>query len=135
MGEESPTLTDTKEVIKMTLLELTGHEAGIIVYKDGSAIVVNWNQCEDDYIPALAPVGDTVINFPQDHGYIERAQESKFDDIRPILQNITVLLDEFNDIARLMSNEPDKYGIIPDHDGTKYEFEDGLIIYTFADWN
>jgi hypothetical protein len=119
----------------MTLLELTGHEAGIIVYKDGSAIVANWNQCEDDCIPALAPIGDMVLNFPQEQGYIERAKESKFDDIRPILQNTTVLLDEFNDIARLMTDKPDKYGMIPDRHGNKYTFEDGLEIYTFADWN
>lgn len=119
----------------MTLLELTGHEAGIIVYKDGSAIVVNWNQCEDDCIPALAPVGDMIINFPQEEGYIERAQEIAFSDIRPILQDKTVLLDEFNDIARLMTDKPDKYGMIPDRHGNKYTFEDGLEIYVFADWN
>jgi hypothetical protein len=119
----------------MTLLELTGHEAGIIVYKDGSAIVVNWNQCDNDCIPALAPVGDMVINFPQEEGYIERAQESTFNDIRPILQDKTILLDEFNDIARLMIDKPDKYGMIPDRNGKKYTFEDGLEIYTFADWN
>jgi hypothetical protein len=119
----------------MTLLELTGHEAGIIVYKDGSAIVANWGQCDDDCIPALAPVGDMVINFPQEQGYIERAQESKFDDIRPILQDKTILLDEFNDIVRLMTDKPDKYSMIPDRNGNKYTFEDGLEIYTFADWN
>jgi hypothetical protein len=119
----------------MTLLELTGHEAGIIIYKDGSAIVVNWNQCEDDCIPALAPVGNMIINFPQEPGYIERAQESTFNDIRTILQNKTVLLDEFNDIARLITDKPDKYGMIPDRNGNKYTFEDGLEIYVFADWN
>jgi hypothetical protein len=119
----------------MTLLELTGHEAGIIVYKDGSAIIANWNQCEDDCIPVLAPIGDMVLNFPQEKGYIERAQESSFDNIRPILQNKTILLDEFNDIARLMTDKPDKYGMIPDRHGNKYTFEDGLEIYVFADWN
>jgi hypothetical protein len=62
----------------MTLFELTGHEAGIIVYKDGSAIVVNWNQCDNDYIPALAPVGNMVINFPQEEGYIERGAGKYF---------------------------------------------------------
>lgn len=119
----------------MTLLELTNHEAGIIVYKSGEAIVANWGQCDDDCIPVLGPVGDLVINFSQEEGYIEKASESHFDDIRPILHDLDILLDEFDDVERLMSNEPDKYGIIPDHDGTKYEFEDGLIIYTFADWN
>lgn len=119
----------------MTLFELTGHEAGIIVYKNGDAIVANWGQCEDDYVPALAPIGDTVINFPQEPGYIERAKESLFDDIRPILQNKTVLFDEFNDIARLMTDKPDRYGLIPDRGGNKYTFEDGLEIYVFADWN
>jgi hypothetical protein len=124
----------------MTLRELTNHEAGIIVYKDGSAIVANWGQCDDDYIPALAPIGDIgqtneVINFPYKKGYIESAQESRFDDIRPILQNKIILLDEFNDIARLMTDGPDKYGMIPDRYGFKYTFEDGLEIYVFADWN
>lgn len=119
----------------MTLLELTGHEAGIIVYKNGDVIVANWGQCDDDYIPALAPVGDMIINFPQEQGYIERVKESTFDDIRPILQGKNVLLDEFNDIARLMTDKPDKFGMSPDRYGDKYTFEDGLEIYVFADWN
>lgn len=46
----------------MTLLELTGHEAGIIVYKNGDVIVANWGQCDDDCIPVLAPVGDMVCH-------------------------------------------------------------------------
>lgn len=119
----------------MTLLELTGHEAGIIVYKNGDVIVANWGQCDDDCVPALAPIGDMVLNFPQEQGYIERAKESRFDDIRPILQNKTILLDEDNDIARLITDGPDKYGMIPDRHGNKYTFKDGLEIYVFADWN
>ena len=39
----------------MTLMELTGHEAGIIVYENGDVIVVNWNQCDDDCVPVLSP--------------------------------------------------------------------------------
>ena len=119
----------------MTLMELTAHEAGIIVYENGDVIVTNWNQCDDDCVPALAPVGDMLINFPREEGYIERAKESIFGDIRPILQNKTVLLDEFDDIERLMSDKPDKYGMIPDRHGKKYIFEDGTEVYTFADWN
>lgn len=124
----------------MTLLELTGHEAGIIVYQDRSAIVANWGQCDDDYIPVLAPIGgigqtNSVCNFPKEQGYIERAQKSLFGDIRPILQNTTVLLDEFNDIDRLMSDKPDKFGMSPDRYGDKYTFEDGMEIYVFGDWN
>ena len=118
----------------MTLMELTGHEAGIIVYENGDVIVVNWNQCDDDCVPVLAPVGDMVINFPRE-GYIERGKESNFGDIRPILQGKTVLLDEFNDIKRLMSDKPDKYGIMPYRHGKKYIFEDGVEIYVFPDWN
>jgi hypothetical protein len=34
-----------------------------------------------------------------------------------------------------MTDEPDKYGMIPDRNGNKYTVEDGLEIYTFADWN
>ena len=119
----------------MTLRELTGHEAGIIVYRDNNAIIVNWDQCDDDCVPALAPVGDMVISFPREEGYIERGKERIFEDIRPILKGKTVLLDECNDIGRLMSDKPDKYGIIPDRHGKKYIFEDGTEIYVFADWN
>lgn len=118
----------------MTLMELTGHEAGIIVYENGDVIVVNWNQCDDDCVPVLAPAGDMVINFPRE-GYIERAKKSQFDDIRLILHEKTVLLDEFGDIERLMSDKPDKYGMMPDRHGKKYIFEDGTEVYTFADWN
>ena len=119
----------------MTLRELTGHEAGIIAYKDENAIIVNWNQCDDDCVPVLAPVGDMIINFPRGKGYIERAKESNFGDIRPILQGKTVLLDEFDDIERLMSDKPDKYGMMPDRHGKKYIFEDGTEVYIFDDWN
>ena len=120
----------------MTLRELTGHEAGIIVYKNNDIIIVNWDQCDDDCVPASAPWGDMVINFPREEGYIERAKESNFGDIRPILQGKTVLLDEFDDIERLMSSDkPDKYGMIPDRHGKKYILEDGIEIYVFADWN
>ena len=119
----------------MTLTGLTGHEAGIIVYENGDLIVTNWGQCDDDCVPALAPVGDMVINFPREEGYIERAKKSSFDDVRPILQDKTVLLDRYNDIERLMSDKPDKYGMIPDRHGNKYIFEDGMEIYVFEDWN
>ena len=118
----------------MTLRELTGHEAGIIVFENGDVIIADWNQCDDDCVPVLAPAGDMVINFPRE-GYIERGKESNFGDIRPILQGKTVLLDEFNDIERLMSDKPDKYGMMPDRHGKKYIFEDGTEVYTFADWN
>lgn len=119
----------------MTLRELTGHEAGIIVYENGDVIVTNWDQCDDDCVPILAPVGDMVIKLPQKQGYIERAKESKIGDIRSILQGKTVLLDEFGDIERLMSDKPDKYGMIPDRHGKKYIFDDGIEVFVFADWN
>ena len=119
----------------MTLRELTGHEAGIIVYENGDLIIANWDQCDDDCVPVLAPLGDMVINFPREEGYIERAKESQFADIRPILKGKTVLLDEFDDIERLMSDKPDKYGMMPDIRGNKYIFEDGMEIYVFPDWN
>ena len=119
----------------MTLRELTGHEAGIIVYENGDVIIADWNQCDDDCVPALAPWGDMVINFPREEGYIERAKESIFGDIRPILRGKTVLLDEFDDIERLMSDKPDEYGMMPDRHGNKYIFEDGMGIYVFPDWN
>ena len=119
----------------MTLMELTGHEAGIIVYENGDVIVVNWNQCDDDCVPVLGPVGDMLISFPREEEYIERGKKSNFGDIRPILQGKTVLLDEFGDIKRLMSDKPDQYGMMPDRHGKKYIFEDGVEIYVFPDWN
>ena len=119
----------------MTLRELTGHEAGIIVYENGDVIVADWNQCDDDCVPVLAPVGDMVISFPREEGYIERRKNSNFGDIRPILKGKTVLLDEFGDIPRLMSHNPARYGMMPDRHGNKYIFEDGMEIYVFPDWN
>ena len=119
----------------MTLRELTGREAGIIVYENDDVIVADWNQCDDDCIPSLAPMGDMVISFPREEGYIERGKESNFEDIRPILKGKNVLIDEFGDIERLMSDKPDKYGMMPDRHGNKYIFEDGKEIYVFADWN
>ena len=39
----------------MTLMELTGHEAGIIIYGDNSVGVFNWGNYDENRIPILAP--------------------------------------------------------------------------------
>jgi len=44
-----------------SLHELTGHEAGLIVYEDEVALICNW--CRVDGLPRLDPMGITVMGF------------------------------------------------------------------------
>lgn len=66
-----------------TLLEITGQEAGIVVYDD-KIIVVNWSSvCPDGGMPVMSPF-NTVMCWPVGDE-IEVLSEDYIDDIRKAL--------------------------------------------------
>ena len=81
----------------MTLMELTGHEAGIICYGDRTVGVYNWAQLEDDRIPMMGPA-DLVIDWPEEGGVFSGATETHVDDLRTILPG-SVWIDEDGNIS------------------------------------
>lgn len=120
----------------MTLMELTNHEAGIVVWENGDVIVANWGNADDDQIPYLSPVGGLVINWTVD-GVFEGVKEERITNILEHLpEEMTVLLDDNNDIPRLLSYpEKDRFGMVPDLEGYCYTLKDGIKIYVLDDWN
>ena len=96
----------------MTLMELTGHEAGIVIYESGEVAVVNWGQYDDDQIPRLAPMLG-MMGFPED-GILDNVPVSvTVEDVRDILPgkvwlddgeletDMEILQDDNNDIIAL----------------------------------
>ena len=79
----------------MTLMQLTGHESGIVIYSDGGAIICNWSQMGEDYLPSVL-CGTLMVGIP-DRVDIGSAQEMKAD---------SSLLDSIEDYA-YVENEGD----------------------------
>ena len=115
---------------KMTLMELSKKESGIIVFENGDIIVANWMSAGDDQLPLLSPFGNDLINFPFADGTIEAAAGTarEVDDIRDELPDGGVVVYDYNnDIpALLKSAEPTG--------GTVYTLEDGKKIIAPYDW-
>ena len=93
----------------MTLMELTGHEAGIVIYESGEVAVVNWGQYDDDQVPRLTPMLG-MFGFPED-GILDNVPVSEtVEDVRDILPgkvwmddgeldtDMEILQDDNNDI-------------------------------------
>ena len=69
----------------MTLLDLTNHEAGIIIYENRHSVAaVNWGTIGDDLYPILSPIG-SMMSWPMEDGWKSRVQRSHVDDFRTIL--------------------------------------------------
>ena len=121
----------------MTLMELTNHEAGIVIYENGEVAVVNWSQYDDDQIPRLAPVLG-MMGFSEE-GILDNVPESKtVEDVRDILPgkvwleddeietDMEILEDDNNDIPALFvkiddrdPDEPTSAEVYTLSDGTK----------------
>ena len=114
----------------MTLLELTKHEAGILVY--GNQILVdNWADCRDDVIPNTF-IGFPV-RFPKPEGTIEAAVKTarRVDHIideMPDAKSAEIDWDYNGDIPRIYSREDDEPGMV-------YELPDGGKLIVPDYWN
>ena len=134
----------------MDLVQLTNHQAGIVVYPDNSIIVTDWCYCGEDCLPAVAELG-LLLQFPQEAGYFEGAEsEEQLNDVRHILPgsmwltdevtdsgehiadtDLDILYDPDSDIARLFLT-PD---LTPDDvSGRVYTMRDGVRIVVLDSW-
>jgi len=96
---------------RLSLMDITGQESGIVVYDD-EVIVTNWSQYDPDRLPAV--FAGAVIAWPQD-GPLEVAEEWHIDDVRDALpgkivrfgkdeidvEGMTILADDYGDIPAL----------------------------------
>ena len=138
----------------MTLNELTGHEAGIILYGGNAVAVCNWGSCDDDQIPYfLAPIG--MIPFPgsEKEGYLTEGVTSEHvEDVRTLLPgsvwleddsdseegskvadtDLDIVFDGNGDLIRLFCDETLE---ACDYEGTIYRLRDGKAIIAPDMWN
>lgn len=122
----------------MTLMELTGHEAGIVIYESGEVAVVNWSQYDDNQVPRLAPMLG-MMGFPSD-GILDNVPTAEtIQDVRDILPgkvwieddeietDMEILEDDNNDLTALFikiddyrnPDEPTSAEVYTLNDGTK----------------
>lgn len=122
----------------MTLMELTGNEAGIVIYDSGEIAVVSWSQYDDNQVPRLAPMLG-MMGFSED-GILENVPKSEtIEDVRDILPgkvwieddeietDMEIMEDDNNDITALFikiddyrnPDEPTSAEVYTLNDGTK----------------
>lgn len=131
----------------MTLMELTGHEAGIIIYGDNSVGVFNWGNYDENRIPILAP-GGIPMAWPEADDVFVGATEKRVNDIRDEIPgtiwveedygdevvantDLDIVYDELNDLARLFLEDLDPM----EYNGMVYTLKDGRKIIAPDVWN
>lgn len=134
----------------MTLMELTGHDAGIILYGGDTVAVANWGNLDDDQIPMLSPFGGQMIGWTED-GIYDDVQYRRVSDWRKLLPgsvwlteetdnggariadtDMDIVFDQFSDIARAFLEEGYCDG---DFEATVYDISDGRSIIAPDMWN
>ena len=122
----------------MTLMELTGHEAGIIIYDSGEIAVVNWGQYDDNQVPRLVPMLG-MMGFSED-GILDNVPKPEtIQDVRDVLPgkvwieddeietDMEILEDDNNDLVALFikiddyrdPDDPTSAEVYTLNDGTK----------------
>lgn len=130
----------------MTLMELTGHESGIIVYEDNSVGVYNWGSCGDNQLPLLSPLG-WPMPWKEGDDVFDGAEKAYCKDIRDELPgsiwnecsedgheaatDMDVVYDENFDLVRLFLSELDE----SEYEGHVFTLRDGRKVIAPAAWN
>lgn len=137
----------------MTLMELTHHEAGIILYGEKTVAAVNWMSCDDDQIPVLSPFG-TMMPWNEAAGVFDDATFERVKDWRKVLPgsvwltdevdedgldiahtDLDIVHDKFGDIlAAFTGRQPDGQTQV-DFEAVVYTLKDGRKIITPDTWN
>lgn len=125
----------------MTLMELTSHEAGIIVYGGNTVGVFNWGRCDDNQIPVLSPLGEPMP-WPEADDVFDEAEETHVEDIRTVIPgriwtedgkaetDLDVVYDQENDLARLFLADLDPV----EYEGYVYTLKDGRKVIAPDMW-
>lgn len=141
----------------MTLMEMTGHEAGIVCYGGNTVAVVNWGQFEEDRLPTFGPAG-MMLQWPEAPGTLAVAEKTyrRFSDVRDELPgrvwltdetddqgrkiadtDLDILADEFGDLLRLFTGVgfDGEALTADDYEGAAYTLPDGKKILVLDMWN
>lgn len=125
----------------MTLMELTNHEAGIIVYSGNTVGVFNWGNCDDNQIPVLSPLG-LPMPWPEADDVFEDVTEAAVKDIRTVIPgriwledgeagtDLDIIYDEDGDLPRLFLEQLDDF----EYEGYVYTLKDGRKIIVPDMW-
>ena len=125
----------------MTLMELTNHEAGIIVYGGNTVGVFNWGTCDDNQIPVLSPLG-LPMPWPEVDDVFDGVTEAAVKDIRTVIPgriwleegeaetDLDIVYDEDGDLPRLFLEDLDPV----DCEGTVFSLRDGRKIIAPSMW-
>lgn len=130
----------------MTLMDLTGHEAGIVIYEDNCVGVCNWGRYDEDRFPVLSPLG-LPMPWPEENCVFDGAKEEFCKDIRAELPgsiwiehgedgdvantDLDIVFDEFGDLARLFLDKLDDV----EYEGYVYTLRDGRKVIAPVMWN
>lgn len=106
----NPGRMEGKEMERLSLMDITGQESGIVVYDD-EVIVTNWSQYDPDRLPVLSPIG-TVMAWPQDEP-LKVIEEYHVDDVRDALPGKIVRVAENEIATEGMEIVSDENGDIP----------------------
>lgn len=134
----------------MDLVQLTSHQAGIVVYSDGGIIVADWCCCGEDCLPSVAGFG-LLLQLPQEPGYFEHVvSDEQCNDVRTVLPGSMWLTDEVTDYGEHIADtdldilyDPDgdaarlflSPDITPDDvSGRVYTMRDGIKIVVLDSW-
>lgn len=136
---------EASESKSMTLMDLTGHESGIVIYQDKTVGVYNWCSYDDDQFPIISPFG-TPIPWNEDSGVFDGATVECVSDVRSLLPgtvwledgeaktDMGIVYDGFGDLAGLFLNS-EYYTSPEDYVGEAYTLRDGRVILTVDLWS
>jgi len=96
------------------LREITGQEAGIVIFDNGDVIIANF-EAAGGYIPRIDPLGITLISLPCE---LEVAEVTDIDDIGKLVDIEKVLYDAHDVAGEILGRSGKVYTILAN--GTPY---------------
>lgn len=142
-------MNEKKNEHPFNLRQVTGHDAGIVVYDGTAVLVANWADMADNRLPAYLAHG-IVFGWPFETISIE--DRYKVEDIRDELPgtvwlsddeenvldtDLDIIYDEFGDIPALFGFDTGAGAMVLDHptSGVVYILDNGIKIIAPDEWN
>lgn len=113
-----------------TLMDLTGQEAGIVIYDTDEMIICNWAQYGPNELPKVF-AGISVVGWDEGEEIFDGADEEFVEDYRPLLDGRDLIWDRFDDMSHIAdpSEDPDRFR------ASVYTLRDGTIVIAPKMWN
>ena len=114
----------------MTLEELTGHEAGIVIYDTDEMIICNWAQYGPNQLPKVF-AGISVMGWDEGEEIFDGTEEEFVEDYRPLIDGRDLIWDQLDDMSHIANSEtpPDWFR------ASVYTLRDGTIVIAPQMWN